>query len=57
MEKTKKLIWVAPTLQVIQNKEVDREIFASACSIYVIGCHPSLAYLDSIPGKPPVETM
>lgn len=57
MEKTKKLIWVAPTLQVIQNKQVDKEIIASACSIYVIGCRPSIAYLDSTPGKPPVETI
>ena len=57
MKITEKKNWVFPSVKTVQQNQINGEIFVSACSGYHESCHPSIAYLDSTPGKPPVEIM
>ncbi len=56
MKTEMKVSWSKPQCITINLENTEQKISASACSYYC-DCRPFSGHIESIPGKPPVETM
>lgn len=57
MKKNQKNKWKTPSIQTVEDNQVNKAISALACSRYFEGCHPSNWHMDSIPGLPSVDVL